>query len=161
MMARALGRAFSTFGSDQLTPASGSGSNTVYDPGNRFLVDASYVVPAGRGTVSFYAWNYFRSAGTATIDTTSSSASNRENIFTGGISASFPMGAKATLEPVVETRLWGSNGDHASLFGAGAGLRIQTSSRIAVVPAFRADVGTITGSSLFGWGGSLLVSYGF
>ncbi len=156
----AFGVTFSTFGSDELAPA-GSSGNTVYDPGNRFLVDASYLMPAGKGSVTLYAWNYFRSAGSATTAGTTTSASNRENIFTGGISASFPVGAKAFFEPLAEARLWGSNGDHAHLLGAGAGLRLQASPRISVVPAFRADVGSITGISIFGWGGSLLMSYGF
>jgi len=156
-----LGVTFSTFGSDQLTGGSLTGGNGVYDPGNRFLVDASYLMPAGKGNVTLYAWNYFRSAGSAGSGSSSTSAANKENIFTGGVAAAFPIGTRATLEPLLETRLWGSNGDHAHLFGAGTGLRIQATPRIALVPSARADVGSITGISVFGWSVSALLSYGF
>lgn len=157
----ALGGTFSTFGTDDLTD--GAQGSATYDPGNRFLIDASLLAPAGSGTVSIYAWNYYR----ATSSSSDGAIGLRENILTGGLTGSFPLGARASFEPMVEARFWMPKEGKGSLFGAGAGLRFQLSPAISLVPAARVDVGSIrlaTGtpsSSVFGWDGSAMLRYSF
>ncbi len=160
-----LGFTFSTFSNDQLR--GGGFGNGVYDPGNRFLVDASLQAAAGSGTISFYAWDYYRTASNSTSSTTS----NRENVLTLGSSGSFPLGAKVSVEPLAEARIWSPKVGSGTLFGAGASLRLELSPRIALVPGGRVDFGTIKGAnpstapitshSITSWDLSALVRYGF
>jgi hypothetical protein len=160
-----FGFTFSTFSNDQLR-GGGFGGNGVYDPGNRFLVDASLLAPAGTGTISFYAWNYFRTASAS-----SGSASNRENVLTIGSSGSFPLGGKLSIEPLAEARVWSPKVGSGVLFGGGAALRIEVSPRVALVPGGRLDFGTIKGAdagtsvirshSITSWDLSALLRYGF
>ena len=160
-----LGFTFSTFSNDQFTGA--STGNGVYDPGNRFLVDASLQAAAGTGTVTFYAWDYFRTAS----GSSTSATSNRENVLTLGTSGSFPLGTKLALEPLAEARIWSPKVGSGTLFGAGASLRAELSPRVALVPGFRADFGTIKGvigsatavtsHSVTSWDLTALIRYGF
>jgi hypothetical protein len=159
-----LGFTFSTFSNDQLR-GGGFGGNGVYDPGNRFLVDASLQAAAGSGTISFYGWNYYRTAS----NSTSGAASNRENVLTLGTSGSFPLGAKLAIEPVLEARIWSPKVGSGTLFGAGASLHFEMSPRVSLVPGGRIDVGNIKGSissgapvtshSITSWDLSALVRY--
>ncbi len=157
----ALGGTFSTFSNDELTPSSGSGAT--YSPGNRFLVDASLVTPAGNGTLSIYAWNYHRTDSKSSV----AGVGGKENILTGGIAGAFPLGAKLTLEPVAEARLWSPEIGKGNLFGFGTGLRIALSPALAFVPSGRIDVGSIrltdsgSSSSVFGWDASGMLRYSF
>ncbi|HXI21601.1 MAG TPA: hypothetical protein VNH46_10970 [Gemmatimonadales bacterium] len=158
-----LGFTFSTFSNDQLN--GGSFGNGVYDPGNRFLVDANLATPVGGGTVNFYAWNYYRSTSSSS-GTATSNAGGHEDVFTAGLSGAFPLGARAAVEPVVEARFWSPVSGSGTLVGTGASLRYQASEHISLVPGVRVDVGTIktptTGSnSIFGWDLSALIRYGF
>lgn len=160
-----LGFTFSTFSNDQLR-GGGFGGNGVYDPGNRFLVDASLLAPAGGGTISFYAWNYFRTASSS-----SGSASNRENVLTLGSGGNFPLGGKLSLEPLAEARIWSPKVGSGLLVGGGTSLRIEASPRVAVVPGVRVDLGTIKGAdpvtsalkshSITSWDLSALIRVGF
>jgi hypothetical protein len=154
-----FGGTFSTFANDQLQ--GGSFGNGTYDPGNRFLLDASLLSPVGRGTLSFYVWNYHRTASKS-----SSIAGTKENIFTAGMAGSFPLGGRTSLEPMVEGRFWSPESGSGSLFGGGAGLRFQLSPKVAFVPAARIDAGSIklpgtSSKSIFGWDFSTLVRYSF
>ena len=57
----ALGFTFSTFDNDQFTGlATGTGH---YSPGNRLIGEASFTSPAGSGSLTTYAWDYYRTAG--------------------------------------------------------------------------------------------------
>lgn len=156
-----IGGTFSTFSNDELTP--GTGSSGTYSPGNRFIVDASLVAPAGSGTVSFYAWNYHR----ARSSSSNGVIGGKENILTGGVAGAFPLGAKLSLEPMVEARLWSPETGKGSLYGAGTGLRIQLSPALAFVPSGRVDAGSIrltdsgSSSSIFAWDASAMLRYTF
>lgn len=156
-----LGATFSTFGNDELRGGGFAGGSEV-SPGNRFLFDVGLLAPMGRGTVSIYAWDFFR-ASSNSGDTTS--LGNRENIFTAGVSGTFPVGPKMALEPVVEGRVWSPETGSGYLLGAGTGLRIDLSPALTFVPAIRVDFGhleTPTGASgsLTGWGLTALLRYG-
>jgi hypothetical protein len=157
-----FGGTFSTFSNDEFNDGSTGGTGTsTYSPGNRFLIDASLTSPAGSGTVSVYAWNYHR------LSSSTQGIGGKENILTGGLAGSFPLGSKTSLEPMLEARLWSPESGKGSLFGAGTGLRIQLSPAIAFIPAGRVDVGSITpadgasSSSVFGWDLSGMLRYTF
>jgi len=153
-----FGGTFSTFANDEF---SGTGGSSTYSPGNRFLVDASLLAPAGNGTVSIYAWNYHR------IASSTDGIGGKENVLTGGLAGNFPLGTKAAFEPMVEARLWSPEVGKGTLFGAGAGFRYQISPAIAFVPSARVDVGSIRvadsgpSSSVFGWDVSGMLRYTF
>jgi hypothetical protein len=157
-----LGGTFSTFANDQLS-GGGAGTNSTYEPGNRFLIDASLLAPAGNGTVSVYAWNYHR----VTSGSSDGVIGAKENILTGGVAGNFPLSSRTAFEPMVEARFWMPKTGKGSLFGAGAGLRVQLSPAIAFVPAGRIDVGSLqvtdggSSSSVFGWDLSGMLRYTF
>ncbi len=158
-----VGFTFSTFSNDQFSGATGNG---VYDPGNRFLVDASLQAAAGSGTVTFFAWDYFRTSSSSS----SSATSNRENVLTLGSSGSFPLGGKLSLEPLAEARIWSPKTGSGLLVGGGTSLRIELSPKVALVPGARVDFGTIKSPdvtaalkshSITSWDVSALVRVGF
>lgn len=157
-----VGGTFSTFANDELTPGDNSGSAT-YSPGNRFLVDASFVTPAGSGTVSLYAWNYHRLRSSSS----NGAVGGKENILAGGVAGAFPLSPRLSVEPMVEARLWSPEVGKGSLVGAGTGLRIQLSPALAFIPSVRADVGSVrttdsgSSSSIFGWDASGMLRYTF
>jgi hypothetical protein len=154
-----LGFTFSTFSNDELR--GGSFGNGQFDPGNRFLVDAGLLSPVRGGTVGVYVWNYYRSASGS-----SGSAGTKENVFTGGLSGSFPFSPKVSLEPVAEVRLWSPESGTGSLFGAGTALRVEVGPHVSLVPGARVDFGSVrsgsaASSSITGWDLSALIRYGF
>lgn len=158
----AFGGTFSTFATDELSGLGAGQPSETYDPGNRFLVEANLLAPVGSGSVSVYAWDYHRTSSSSSDGT----IGTRENILTGGLAGSFPLGSRTSLEPVVEARFWMPESGSGSLFGAGTGLRIQVSPALALVPSGRVDVGSLrlpgsSSSSVFGWGASALLRYTF
>ena len=58
-----LGLTYSTFGDD--TYGVGSGADTKYSPGNRFIAEGSYNWPGFGGTLNAYVWDYYRKTGAA------------------------------------------------------------------------------------------------
>lgn len=156
-----FGGTFSTFANDEFSGTGAATGSATYSPGNRFLVDASLVSPAGSGSVAVYAWNYHR------VASSTDGVGGKENVLTGGVSGSFPLGSKTSFEPMVEARLWSPEQGSGSLFGTGAGLRLQLSPAIAFVPSGRVDFGSIKvidggpSSSVFGWDLSGMLRYSF
>ena len=156
-----LGVTFSTFGTDELR--GGSLSNGAYDPGNRVLLDLGLLSPVGTGTVSVYLWNYYRSSG----GNGSTSAGNKEDVLTAGVSGSFPLSPKLTIEPLVESRFWIPEDGSGRLLGVGTSLRVALSPMIALVPGARLDLGSIRSpgassrQSVTGWNLSTFVQYTF
>jgi hypothetical protein len=155
----ALGFTFSTFNDDQFTGlATGSGQ---YNPGNRLIGEASVTSPVGSGSISAYAWDFYRSAGA----NSGLSTSNKENIFTAGLSGAWPLSPKIRLEPVAEARFWSPDSGSGQLYGVGTAIRFSLSPRLAFAPGGRIDFGSInttgTDYSLTGWGFSGLLRYNF
>ena len=156
-----LGFTFSTFGTDELSGGGLAGGT--YDPGNRILVDVGLLSRVGTGTVSAYLWNYYRSAGNGG----STSASNKEDVLTAGVSASFPLTPKLTIEPLIESRFWMPEDGSGRLFGLGTALRIALSPVIALVPGARIDLGSIRSplaserQSVTGWSLNTFLLYTF
>jgi len=158
-----LGLTWSTFG-DDIYSGAGVGAAANYAPGNRFVAEAGYAFPGLGGTVSIYAWDYYRSAGKAQGD----DSENGENILTGGVMARLPMGTKTTFEPGIEGRYWSFNaGDGGGqVVALGAALRHRLNDKLTLVPNVRGEFGALDlvggeSSSLTGIGGSVLLRYGF
>lgn len=157
-----LGATFSTFGTDEAT-GGGLASTGRYTPGNRFLVDVNLHAPVGRGTMSFYVWDFYRTAGES--GSSGSSSNNKENILTAGASGAFRLGQRVVLEPAAETRLWSPERGSGYLVGGGANFRIALSDRTALVPGARFDVGSIESPdgvdhSVTGWSALALLRIG-
>lgn len=155
-----IGATFSTLSDDQLS-GGGVATNGNVSPGNRILVDLNLLSPMGRGSITTYVWNYYRAASRVA----SASAGNAENILTGGVSGSFPLGERMAVEPLVEGRLWSPTTGSGYLVGAGTALRIGLGTDWAFVPGVRVDVGHLktsagTEGSLTGWGLTALLRYG-
>ncbi|MEO8634622.1 MAG: hypothetical protein ABI587_05010 [Gemmatimonadales bacterium] len=156
-----MGLTFSTFGTDELR--GGGLGNGAFDPGNRILVDLGLLSPVGTGTMSIYLWNYYR--GTSGSGATSSG--NKEDVLTGGVSGSFPLSPKMTIEPLVEARFWIPEEGSGRLLGAGSSLRIALSPVLALIPGARVDLGSIRAplatsrQSITGWSLSTFLQYTF
>ncbi len=153
----ALGATFSTFASDQLS-GSGLGGGT-FDPGNRLLVDGEYTFPASGGTLTTYAWNYYRAA-------SSGGSTARENVLAAGLSGRWSLGPKTSLEPVLEARFWSPEKGSGTLVGGGTALRMQVSPKLTFSPSARLDLGSVKtatsggSKSVFGWEFSAIMRYG-
>jgi len=158
-----FGFTYSTFGDD--TYGAGSGADTKYSPGNRFIAEGAYSWPGLGGTMSAYVWNYHRSAGAA--DTLK--INNGENILTAGLMARRPIiDANTTFEPALEGRFWSYNqgAGGGKVVALVAGARRRLNDRFAFVPSVRAEFGTLDlvgggSASLTGFGASAFVRYGF
>lgn len=155
----AFGLTFSTFNNDQFTGlATGSGQ---YNPGSRLIGEASFTAPAGSGSLSAYTWDYYRTAG----NNSGLNSSNKENIFTFGLSGAWPLTPTIGLEPVAEARFWSPESGSGQLYGFGTALRFRLSPQVAFAPGGRFDIGSIkaagTSYSINGWGFSGLIRYNF
>ncbi|HET7041257.1 MAG TPA: hypothetical protein VFI13_04535, partial [Gemmatimonadales bacterium] len=157
-----FGLTYSTFGND--TYGAGAGAETKYSPGNRFIAEGSYAWPGLGGTLNAYVWDYYRQSGAAD----STTIGNGENILTAGLSARRPLNPGTTFEPALEGRFWSYNSGAGggTVVGLVAGLRHRMSDRLALVPAARAEFGTLRlvgggTASLTGFGGSVFLRYGF
>jgi hypothetical protein len=157
-----LGATFSSFTNDDFQGLSSGPGN--YNPGNRIIGEASVTSPVANGSLSVYTWDYYRTAG----DNSGSTASNKENILTAGLSGSWPFSAKLQFEPMAEAKFWSPDGGDGQLYGFGAAIRFLVSSRMTFAPGGRLDFGSLqtaqTGSktySLSSWGFSALARYNF
>jgi hypothetical protein len=157
-----VGLTYSTFGDD--TYGAGSGADTKYSPGNRFIAEGAYSWPGLGGTMSAYAWNYHRGSGAAD----SANVSNGENILTAGVQVRRPMGPNATFEPALEGRSWSYNqGDGGgNVVAVVLGARRRLNDQLSIVPSVRAEFGSLNlvgggSASLTGFGGSVFLRYGF
>ncbi len=157
-----IGGTFSTFATDELR--GGGFGNGEYEPGNRFLADIGFLTPVSSGSVNLYAWNYHR---VSTRGDDDSGAGGKENIFSLGANGSFPLGSRASLEPMADARFWSPETGSGTLVGFGTGVRFQVSNALTLVPAARAEFGSIKASddgdsaSIKGWALSALLRYAF
>jgi hypothetical protein len=156
-----FGLTFSTYGDDAF--GSGAGAQQHYSPGKRFIGEASFTGPGLGGTITGYAWDYFRSAG----DTAGVSTGNRENILTAGAAHRIPLSRGTTLESVAEARILSQQGGGSGvLIGVGTGVRMRVSDRFTLVPNARVDFGNADfpgggSASVSGVSASALLQYNF
>lgn len=155
----AFGFTYSTFADDQFN---GGGTTGSYRPATRYIGEASLTSPVGGGTMSLYAWDYYR----AGSDDDVTPGATQENVFTGGLQFGIPAGKTVTIQPLVEARLLGAAPANGSgiLFGVGATARFQVANRFTVVPGARYDTGhiesTVVGKpSVNGFEGTLRFRY--
>ncbi len=155
-----LGVTVSTFGNDQF---SGAGTvNGAYTPGTRVIGEASLAAPVGSGSMTVYAWNFYRASGSS--DPALALPANKENVVSVGSAFSFPLGRRVSLDPLVEGRYWSPESGSGWLAGAGVGLRVGVGNRGAVVPSLRVDAGKVklpsaSSYSVTGFGGSVIFRY--
>lgn len=156
-----FGLTYSTFGDDVF--GAGSGADTKYSPGGRFVAEGSYSWPGLGGTMSAYVWDYHRSSGADTAD-----ANNGENILTVGVMARRPLGSMTTLEPALEGRFWSYNAGvgGGKVVALAVGLRHRFNERVSLVPTARVELGSLDlgageSASMTGLGVSVFLRYGF
>ncbi|HWA15133.1 MAG TPA: hypothetical protein VG817_01785 [Gemmatimonadales bacterium] len=158
-----VGGTFSTFATDELS--GGGFGNGTYDPGNRFLADIGLLTPVSNGTVNLYAWNYHRVSTRDDADETG--AGGKENIFSVGAIGSFPLSARASLEPLADARFWSPENGSGTLVGVGTGVKFSLGNSLTLVPAAKVEFGSLKvtddgdSSSLKGWSFSTLFRYAF
>lgn len=132
------GFTFSTFGTDDFRSTGTSTVSGTYQPGNRYIGQLSLISPLGGGSLSTYAWDYYRSASGGT-----SGIANGENVLAAGAAGSWPLGRTIRLEPMVEARFWSPEGGTGRLFGAGMSVVLPIGEAMEVVPGGRVDAGSV------------------
>lgn len=158
----ALGATVGTFGTDEFTNGAGTTVGQ-YQPGTRLIGEAVLTSPLGRGTITAFVWDYFRSAGE---DKDLGTAANQENILTAGVQGAWRLAGKMSVMPSLEGRWWSPQQGGGLLAIAAAALPLQLSRAITLVPELRFDVGSLERvdgqrSSVTGWGGSLFLRGAF
>jgi hypothetical protein len=77
--------------------------------------------PAGSGSITAYAWDFYRTAG----DNSAVTTSNKENVLTFGLSGGWPLGRTVQLQPLAEARFWSPDEGSGQLYGAGAACALR------------------------------------
>lgn len=127
----AVGFTFSTFANDEARGGTtGTGS---FQPGNRYITEASVTTPLSSGSVTGYLWNFYRDSKSAN--------SRQEDVLTGGVSANLSLGRGVSLEPVVEGKLWYPDQGRGNLLGVGTTLRVDLASKLSFATGGRFDLG--------------------
>jgi hypothetical protein len=128
---------WSTFSTDEYGPTTpGIGR---YRPGERLIAEAFLTTGLGRGTVTAYVWNFFRTSG----DSVGVSAGNRENLLAGGLVASVPWTGVLSLEPGAESRWSRPEVGQAFLLELSAALRARLRRHTTVVATPRVTFGRL------------------
>jgi hypothetical protein len=156
----AAGFTFSTFSNDDIHAGTTPGT---YTPGNRYIGELNLTAPVSAGSLSFYVWNYYRSA---SVNAAIAGPTNQENVFTGGVSGAFRLSKGVSLQPLLEARFWSPDDGSGQLYGGGAVLRFDMASRLAFSPGGRYDAGTLKSSTIGsktvnGWEASGTLRYTF
>ena len=131
------GFTYSTFGDDHFGQSGALRGE--YRPGPRWVAEAALLAPLGASTLELSAWHFRRSAG----DSTGSSARNRENLTGGEALLSVSLAHWIAFEPALMGRRSNPQAGSASLWGAGAGFRLQPGGSVSISPALRFDRGEI------------------
>lgn len=132
-----FGLTYSNFSNDEFS--SGGGATGVYQPGQRFIAEASYGGAVGPVSLVAYAWDYLRLAG----DSAGTAVPNRENVLTVGTTARVPVSRTLTWEPTAEMRWTSPEIGRGILLELISGFRVRASRRLTVVPALRFDFGRL------------------
>jgi hypothetical protein len=131
------GVTYSTFGDDHFGQSGALRGE--YRPGPRWVAEAALLAPIGSSTLELSAWHFRRSAG----DSTGSSARNRENLTGGEALLSIPVTPWIWFEPALMGRRSNPQAGSASMWGGGAGFRLQLGGSVSLSPAMRFDRGEI------------------
>lgn len=117
-----------------------SGLGTIrgaYQPGQRWIGEATLTGPALGGLLSANLWGYRRAAG----DTAGVSLENREILGGVALAGSWVLGPSIDLEPALEMRFTELQTGTGLLAGGGAGVRARLSRRASLVASTRFEGG--------------------
>jgi hypothetical protein len=144
-----LGFTYSSFSQDEF------GGASIFQPGQRYISQASWSFPVGNLGLSVYAWDLYRTSGTVLL---SSSATEKQNVLTAGLAASVQMG-RSVLRPQVEFRKHTAGVDKleaaGQLLAFSARLSLPLSESFTLTPAARFDTGNVVSGATYsftGWG---------
>ena len=142
-----LGFTYSSFSQDEF------GGANIFQPGKRYISQASWSFPVGNVGLSVYAWDLYRTSGTVLL---SSSPTEKQNVLTAGLAASLQMG-RSVLRPQVEFRKHTAGVDKleaaGQLLSLSARLSLPLSEALSLTPALRFDAGNIVSGATYGFTG--------
>lgn len=142
-----LGFTYSSFAQDEWDGAS------IYQPGRRYISQASWSFPVGNLGLSLYAWDLYRPSGTLLLH---SSATEKQNVLTVGLAASVQMG-RSVLRPQLEYRKHTAGVDKleaaGQLLSLSTRLSVPLSEAFTLTPAVRFDTGNIVSGATYGFTG--------
>ena len=142
-----LGFTYSSFSQDEF------GGASIYQPGKRYIMQASWSFPIGNLGLALYAWDLYRTSGTVLL---SSSTTEKQNVLTAGVAASLQMG-RSVLRPQLEFRKHTAGVDKleaaGQLLSLSARLSLPLSEALSLTPAVRFDTGNIVSGATYGFTG--------
>jgi len=149
-----LGFTYSSFAEDEF------GGSRIFQPGKRYISQASWSFPIGNLGVALYAWDLYRSAGTVALG---GAQTEKQNVLTAGAQLSVRLG-RNLLRPQIEFRQHAAGESSlekaGQLFSLSARYQMALSGSLTLSPALRYDVGNVVNASgdaigFTGWGLSL------
>ena len=148
-----LGFTYSGFSQDEF------GGSSVFEPGKRYITQASWSFPLGNLGLAFYAWDLYRNSGTVTLG---GSRTEKQNILAAGAVASIQLG-RNVLRPQIEIRQQSAGvsamKSAGRLLGLSVRYQMQLTGSFSLVPALRFDTGNVVSGGatigFTGWGLSL------
>jgi hypothetical protein len=142
-----LGFTYSTFSQDDF------GGASIFQPGKRYISQASWSFPVGNLGLALYAWDLYRNAGTVLL---SGSPTEKQNVLTAGLAASLRMG-RSVLRPQLEFRKQTAGVDKlvaaGQLLSLSARLSLPLSEAFVLTPAVRFDTGNVVSGVAYGFTG--------
>jgi hypothetical protein len=148
-----LGFTYSSFSQDEF------GGSSIFQPGKRYITQASWSFPIGNLGLALYAWDLYRNAGTVTFG---SSPTEKQNTLAAGAVASIQLG-RSVLRPQIELRQQSAGLSEMKSAGRLLGLSVryqmQLTGSFSLLPALRFDTGNVISNGatigFTGWGLSL------
>jgi hypothetical protein len=148
-----LGFTYSGFSQDEF------GGSSVFEPGKRYITQASWSFPLGNLGLALYAWDLYRNSGTLTR---SDSLTEKQNILAAGAVASIQLG-RNVLRPQMEIRQQRAGASAMKSAGRLLSLSVryqmQLTGSLSLVPVLRFDTGNVVSDGatigFTGWGLSL------
>ncbi len=154
------GFTYSTFGTDQYS--SGTAAEGLYQPGPRWIGEASVTAPVGRrALLTLSGWHFQRSQG----DTVGVVVANAEKLTAGDAILRIDQGPRVSVQLGLGAR-WTSQGPATGWMGGGeVGLGLELGGGLTLSPAARIDTGRLevsgVGQSIKGIGGSVFLRKSF
>jgi len=155
-----VGLTVSTFSTDQLSGSAALASG-FYEPGTRLIGELAFTRVVGRSTVTFAAWDFYRTAGQSGAG---AEADSKENILNAELRVALPAG-RVEVEPMLAYRQW-NPADYLGgrLYSAAVTLRTGLSERLSASVSGRFDDGWITdrltgGADVRGFGAAVFLRY--
>ena len=148
-----LGFTYSGFSQDEF------GGSSIFQPGERYITQASWSFPLGNLGLAFYAWDLYRNSGTLTRR---DSLTEKQNTLAAGAVASIQLG-RNVLRPQLEIRQQSAGPSEMKSAGRLLGLSVryqmQLTGSLSLLPTLRFDTGNVVSNGatigFTGWGLSL------